>query len=458
MLRSDVGPDQTRDLGAKRHRSPSNVRDLVPGERIHAWDIIGILGGGGFGTVYEVRHAVSGQSAAMKLMHAHFVSSAEMLARFEREIEVLRRLSHPNIVNLLDAGFSPDKRPYLCMELLRGEELGTIIARAGTLGPHQALHIFEPLCEALSLAHSLNIVHRDIKASNIIVCQDAGGGLGRIVLLDFGIARLSDALSPELTASRQALGTPSCMAPEQIHGERVDARADIYALGGLLFHMLTGRLPFQDSSATMIQYLHMHARRPSVSILVTAPRQLDDVIACAMAIQPSNRFDSTRALLAATRAALRQTAVVPTPTGEIACVALLVTAGDRTGGTSLDAALLDDLESVMPTVERILSSHGFQLAVDLGATALFIARAESIRDPIAVATTVFDQLQRRSGRDPRVRVGVGVHRDSATFVGPEIQPGPLLFPATWNLPEDIEGVWITSKIDASAPTGRCVRN
>ncbi len=453
MLRSVVVSDDTRNLGGRR-RSPSNVRDLVPGERIHTWDIVGILGGGGFGTVYEVRHATSGVPAAMKLMHAHFVSSAEMLARFEREIVVLRRLSHPNIVTLLDAGFSADQRPYLCMELLRGEELGTIIARAGTLSPPQALAIFEPLCEALSLAHELNIVHRDVKASNIVVCRDDG----RVVLLDFGIARLSDALSPELTASRQALGTPSCMAPEQIHGEQVDARADVYALGGLLFHMLTGRLPFQDSSATMIQYLHLHARRPSVSVLVTAPRQLDDVIACAMAIEPANRFESPRALLAATRAALRQTAVVPTPTGEVPCVALLVSAGDRTGGEALDAALLDDLESVMPTVERILSSHGFQLAVDLGATALFIARAESIRDPIAIASSVFDQLQRRSGRDPRVRVGLGVHREAATFVGPEIQPGPLLLPATWNLPEEIEGVWVTSKIDASAPTGRCVRN
>lgn len=428
----------------------------MPGERIHAWDTLGILGGGGFGTVYEVRHSQTGQRAAMKLLHAHFVSSTEMLARFEREISVLRRLSHPNIVNLIDAGFSPDQRPYMCMELLDGEELGTIIARVGALAPLQALAMFQPLCEALALAHEMNIVHRDIKAANVLVCRGENGALGRVVLLDFGIAKLSDALAPELTASRQALGTPSCMAPEQIHGERVDARTDIYALGGLLFHMLTGRLPFQDSSPTMIQYLHLHARRPSVS--VAAPRRIDELIACAMAIEPSNRFDSARALLAATSAALRETAVVPAPTGEISCVALLVTAGDRTGGAALDAALLDDLESVMPAVERMLSSHGFHLAVDLGAAGLFIARAESIRDPIAVATAVFEQLQSRNGRDPRVRLGVGVHRDAAMFVGAVIQPGPLLIPATWNLPEDIEGVWISGNMDASAPTGRCVRN
>lgn len=449
--------DPTRNLLGPNPRTPSDARELASGERIHAWEVVRTLGGGGFGTVYQVRHVETNQPAALKLLHAHFVSSAEMLARFEREVAVLRRLSHPNIVNLLDAGFSPDLRPYLCMELLRGEELSALIVRNGALTPRQAFSIFEPLCDALSLAHDLNIVHRDIKASNVFVCQDEHGVMERVVLLDFGIARLSDALAPELTASRQALGTPSCMAPEQIHGARVDARADVYALGGLLFHMLGGRLPFQDSSPTMIQYLHLHARRPSISALVTAPRQLDEVISCAMAIEPANRFESTRALVAATRAAIRQTAVVATPVGEIPCVAMLVTARDRTGGAALDAALLDDLESVLPSVERILASHGFQLAVDLGATALFIARAESVRDPIAIATSVFDQLQRRAGRDPRVRVGVGVHRESATFIGPEIQPGPLLVPTTWNLPEDIEGLWVTSKIDASAPMGRCVR-
>lgn len=449
--------EQTRNLLGSRQRTPSDVRELAPGERIQSWEIGSVLGGGGFGTVYEVRHVETGVPAALKLLHAHFVSSAEMLARFEREVAVLRRLSHPNIVDLLDAGFSHDQRPYLCMELLHGEELGRLIAHVGPLEPRRALALFDPLCEALAVAHAQNVIHRDVKASNILVCPDPEGGPDRVVLLDFGIARLSDALGPELTASRQSLGTPSCMAPEQIHGDRVDPRADVYALGGLLFHMLTGRLPFQDSSPTMIQYLHLHARRPSVSVLATVPKQLDEVIACAMAIEPANRFESPRALSAAARAALRQTAVVATPTGEIPCVALHVSTADRTGGASLDAALLDDLEGVIPAVERILVQQGFQLAVDLGASALFVARADGVRDPVAVATAVFDQLERRSGRDPRVRVGVGVHRESAIFVGQEIQPGPLLLPSTWNLPDEIEGVWISAGIDPTAPSGRCVR-
>ena len=422
------------------------------------WVVQGVLGGGGFGTVYEVRHGRTGNPAALKLLHAHFVTSVEMLARFDREIDVLRRMRHPNVVQLIEAGFSTDQRPFLCTELLVGEELSKLIARAGRLAPMHALGVFESLCEAVAAAHEIGVVHRDLKASNVVVCPAEGTPYGRVVLLDFGIAKLSDALAPELTASRQSLGTPSCMAPEQIHGLHVDGRTDVYALGGLLFHMLTGHLPFQDSSATMTQYLHLHARRPSVSSVVSVSRRLDDVIACAMAIEPSDRFDHPRSLLAATRAALRDTTVVQVPPSDVSCVAIMVTATDRAGGATLDGALLDDLESVLPIAERILGAQGFQVAVDLGSTALFVCRADAVGDPVAVATGMFEQLSRRPRPHPRVKIGVAVHRDEARYVGLEIQPCALLRPATWNIPAEIEGLWVTSRIDATSPTGRCVRS
>jgi len=453
-----MADERTRDLrGAQPSGEPPGSREAKAGDAIGRWIIQRTLGGGGFGSVYEVRHDTTQQRAALKLLHAHFVTSPEMLARFDREIAVLRRLSHPNIVGLVDAGFSHHQRPFLCMELLEGEELGKVIEREGHITPLRALGVFEPLCEALASAHEINIVHRDIKASNVIVCTTPGPGLGRVVLLDFGIAKLSDALAAELTASRQSLGTPSCMAPEQIHGLRVDQRTDVYALGGLLFHMLTGRLPFQDSSATMTQYLHLHARRPNVSSLIGGSRRLDDVIVRAMAIEPGDRFPDTRTLLAATRSALRDSTIVQVPAGDVPCVGILVSTGDRSGGQALDAKLLDDLESVLPEAERLLVAQGFQLVVDLGASALFVARAEIVPDPVSIATAVFDRLQQRPRRDPRVGVGLAVHRDQAKYAGIDIQPGPLLRPATWQLPDGIEGVWVTKAIDPSAPTGRCVR-
>lgn len=429
-------------------------RELTPGEIVGSWTVVRTLGRGGFGSVYEVQNARNGRRAALKLMHAHFVTSQEMLARFEREVDVLRRLDHPNIVRLIEAGFSADDRPYLCMELLVGEELSTRIQRDGCLVPADALAIFAPLCEAIAVAHEIGIVHRDIKASNVVLCDAQGHEPPRVVLLDFGIAKLSDALAPELTASRQSLGTPSCMAPEQIHGLRVDARTDVYALGGLLFHMLTGRLPFSDPSATMTQYLHLHARRPTVSALAAVSRRLDDVIVRAMAVAPAERFDGPQSLLAATSAALRDTAIVQVPIGDVACIAILVMASDRSQGSSLDAALLDDLESVLPAAERMLTARGFQLAVDLGTSALFVARADSLADPISQIRAVFGELESRRSKDPRVRVGMGVHRDDATFLGAEIQPCALLRPATWGMPDSLEGVWISGKIDPTSPTGR----
>lgn len=438
--------DPTRDLGGERKRRPSGVRDLAPGERIGSWDVCGVLGGGGFGTVYDVQHERTGQRAALKLLHAHFATSPEMLARFEREIGVLRRLSHPNIVQLVDAGFSDDHRPYLCMERLTGVELGKLLAQTGPLDPHHAMTVFEPLCDALALAHRSNIVHRDVKASNVLVCDPDAQGERRIALLDFGIAKLSDALEPELTASRQSLGTPACMAPEQIHGMRVDARTDIYALGGLLFHMITGRLPFQDSSPTMVQYLHLHARRPSVSNLAGVPRKLDEVIATAMAIEPGHRFRDASALLEATRLALRDTAVLQAPVTDVPCIAFLVMVTDAQDGAPLEAPFLDDMETVLPAAERALRARGFRLALDLGASTLFVARADAVTDPVGVARSVFDELQQRRGRHPRVRVGLAVHRDTATFIGAEVQPGALLQPATWNVPERIDGVWVTSSV------------
>jgi hypothetical protein len=450
--------ERTRDLGGAQRRSDGGVRELGSGEHIGDWLVQRTLGGGGFGTVYEVRHSRTQQRAALKLLHAHFLTSPEMLARFDREIEVLRRLRHPNIVNLVEAGFSKEDRPDLCMDLVEGEELSKLIERTGRLSPHQALAVFEPLCEALSAAHELNIIHRDIKASNVLVSAGEHGAIDRVMLLDFGIAKLSDALAPELTASRQSLGTPSCMAPEQIHGLRVDGRTDVYALGGLLFHMLTGRLPFQDSSATMTQYLHLHARRPTASSMVPVSRRLDDVIARAMAIEPENRFDHPRSLLAAAHAALRESTMMPAQGGEVPCIAILVAASDRMGSAALDAALLDDLEGVLPAAERILIAQGFQIAVDLGSSALFVARAEQVPDPISLADSLYEQLARRPRRHPRVKVSVAVHRDDASYVGIELQPCSLLRPASWNIPEAIEGLWVTGKLDATAPTGRCVRS
>jgi eukaryotic-like serine/threonine-protein kinase len=432
--------DDTRSLRPARAtaqppQQQREGRELVPGERVGDWVIGARLGGGGFGAVHAARHAVTGAPCAIKVLHAHFTTSPEMLARFQREIDVLARLQHPNVVQTLDAGFA-DGRPYLCMELLGGRDLTALLQEQRALHVDLARRIFEPLCEAVGFAHEVGVVHRDLKASNVFVCD----GTSRVVLLDFGIAKLSDALAPELTATHQSLGTPGCMAPEQIHGARIDARTDVYSLGALLFHMITGQQPFYDPSDTMMQYLHLHARRPRASALVPEATRLDELIIRAMAIEPNDRYQDARSLLAALRQAMRQSRH-PDAVTNVDHAAILVAIEDLSAGRDFDETLLADLEGVLPAIERALSDRGFTLAVDLGSSALFIT--PEVDTAIEVAHDVWQQVERRPTRDPRVRVGMCVHRGSATLAGHRVQPCALLRPETWGMPELLDGLWLT---------------
>jgi eukaryotic-like serine/threonine-protein kinase len=440
---------RTRRLDAAgAHDAERDPRRLSPGEMVGDWIVARTLGGGGFGAVYEARHAETGQRIALKVLHAHLVASSEMVARFHREATVIGRLRHPSIVELVAVGVSADGRPYLAMELLDGEDLADVIRRGGPMSGQMALAVLEPVCSALATAHELGVVHRDVKASNVMVCRGAGGRR-RVVLLDFGIAKLSDALSADLTASHQSLGTPSCMAPEQVHGRTVDARTDVYALGTLAYFLLTGHMPFEDASLTMTQYLHLHARRPRVSHAAPVPERVDDVVARAMAIEPAERFSDPLSLLAALRAALRDSA--PFTAVEVAdAAAILVSVRDVGGG--LDEALVTDLESVLPAAERALAAAGFSLALDLGSSAVFAHHGCDGHHAIATAIAVWEELAHRRQRDPRVRIGICVHRAQATFQGAEVRSGTLLRPASWGLPDELDGVWATSAI-AEGATG-----
>lgn len=438
MTEEDRGP--TRRLRAQAPAGDGHAA----GTQIGHWVLGDRLGDGGCGAVYDAEHRDTHQRAALKVLHAHFTTSSEMVARFDREISVLARLQHPNIVQVVDAGFADDGRPYLCMERLVGQDLAARLAVETRLELDVARAILEPLCEAIGVAHSLGVIHRDLKASNVFLSED-----GRVVLLDFGIAKISDALAPELTASYQSLGTPGCMAPEQIQGARVDARTDVYALGGLLFQMLTGRMPFHDPSDTMTQYLHLHARRPRVSSIVPLPPTIDDVVTRAMAIEPAQRFPDAHAFISAFRVAVRATTRATTAT-PLDHAAIYVAIGDRTLGADLDEALVADLETVLVVAERTLAEHGFTLALDLGTSALFVAPITEVASAVAAARACGERLAQRPARDARVRVGICVHRGTARVVGDRVEPCPLVRPETWGMPDPLEGVWVTSAIEATS--------
>ncbi len=257
------------------------------------------LGRGGFGSVYRAKKS-DGSVVAVKVLLGELVANPMIVKRFEREVSATACVDHPSCIKVFDSGRLKDGSPYFAMELLEGEDLSRKIRREGRIGEREMLLLLEQVCDALQAAHMQSIVHRDIKASNIFLCTD-----GRVVLLDFGIAKFVDMPGMTLTMSRQIIGTPCAMAPEQLKGEPVDARTDVYALGALSYQMLTGKQAFAAPTPTLLQHLHCRAARPRPSSRVPVSTAVDGVIVRAMSIEPQRRPRDAGAFLRELETALR---------------------------------------------------------------------------------------------------------------------------------------------------------
>jgi len=270
----------------------------------HAFTLAGyhldsLIGEGGFGQVWRARRLADDQIVAIKVLHLELVQSVDALTRFQRELDAIERLHHPNVVRGLGHGTLTDGRPYLILEYIEGPSLREVLHERGALPPDEMLSILEPLCDALNVAHDAGLVHRDVKASNVILARDRGAV--RPVLLDFGLVKLVDQVGPALTSSRSMLGTPAAMAPEQMRGQPVDPRTDIYALGLLAFHILTGQPAFGGAPGVVQSYLQVHGPRPRPSSKVDIDPAIDEPIARALAPEPGARFSDARSLGAALR-------------------------------------------------------------------------------------------------------------------------------------------------------------
>lgn len=279
-----------------------------------------LIGEGGFGQVWRAQRDADGVAVAIKVLHLELVQSIDALTRFQRELDAIERLHHPNVVRGLGHGTLRDGRPYLILEYIEGPSLREVLHERGALPPAEMLTILEPLCDALNVAHDAGLVHRDVKASNVILARDRGAI--RPVLLDFGLVKLVDQVGPALTSSRSMLGTPAAMAPEQMRGQPVDPRTDIYALGLLAFHMLTGQPAFGGAPGVVQSYLQVHGPRPRPSSKVDIDPAIDEPIARALAPEPDARFGDARSLGQALRA------VIHGVVGEEIEVAVLYVEGD----------------------------------------------------------------------------------------------------------------------------------
>jgi serine/threonine protein kinase len=268
------------------------------------------LGNGGMGEVFEGTDLTLHRSVAVKLLSPSLVQDEPARARFLREARALAQVNSPHVVAVYDAG-EDDERPYLVMELVEGTTLERELERAGRLEPPRAVAIAKDIASGLASAHEQGIVHRDVKPSNVFLTPSDAAKVG-----DFGIARL-ERPDATLTLTGQTFGSPPYVAPEQATGGKVDARADLYSLGCVLFQMLVGRRPFSGDDAVSLVYQHVHTTPPRVdSLHPEVPVALGDLVAGLMAKDPDDRPDSAEEV---------QRALESVPTEPVATVPVTAT-------------------------------------------------------------------------------------------------------------------------------------
>jgi eukaryotic-like serine/threonine-protein kinase len=265
--------------------------------------IVRKLGEGGMGAVYEGTHELIGKRLAIKCLHTQYTSNKEVVERFHREAHAATAVGNEHIIEVSDVGAFDDGSPFIVMEFLEGIELGKLIETEGSLPIARLIKIATQLCSALSAAHARGIVHRDMKPENIYLIK-RDGNPDFVKVLDFGISKMreqNEALGGGLTKTGMALGTPYYMPPEQAQGVKdLDHRADIYAVGVILYQGLTGRLPFDAESypALMVKILTEQPAPPGL-FRRDIPQELEQVVMTAMAKDRARRFQTMDELAAA---------------------------------------------------------------------------------------------------------------------------------------------------------------
>jgi serine/threonine protein kinase len=301
----DFGPapgssEPAADSGLSAQSSPTVVGTVVGGR----YYVRRLCGEGGMGRVFEAEHIDIGRRVALKILHPAYSQTPDLVERLRREARAASKISHPNVVDVTDSGTTPDGSFFFVMEYLEGIELGELIYREGKLDIRRALHIGAQICRALQSAHDARVIHRDLKPENVLILT-RDGQKDFVKVLDFGIAKSGeiDNLDNErdshgdirrrLTHPGMTMGTPEYMAPEQAAGRPADPRTDIYAVGGLLYEMLSGKAPFEG--ANFMEILHKKATSVPAALSTLrddVPSALETLIMRALAKDPEQRPQS----------------------------------------------------------------------------------------------------------------------------------------------------------------------
>ena len=267
--------------------------------------VIALVAKGGMGKVYRAEQAPLGRICALKVLNPDYAGEhdPEFHKRFFLEASVASKLTHPNTVTIFDYGRTDDDVYYMAMEYLEGQTLHRAIREAGCLPEGRSVHIARQICRALREAHSLGAVHRDLKPANVFLTMH-GDETDLVKVLDFGLVKNVAGKGEDLTQTGMFMGSPKYMAPEQIRGDGVDARTDIYALGIILYEMLTGKVPFDRNSSVNILMAHVHDTAPTMRQMnpaVSVSRALEETIAACMEKDPDRRLRSMDEVLASLR-------------------------------------------------------------------------------------------------------------------------------------------------------------
>ncbi|MGI8780835.1 MAG: protein kinase domain-containing protein [Solirubrobacteraceae bacterium] len=273
--------------------SDAHLGRVVAGYRIEER-----IGRGGMGLVYRAEHLNLRRRAAIKIIAPELAEASGFRERFNREARIAAALQHPNIVTVYDAG-EENGLLYLAMQYIEGSDLSAVLRSQGRLRPYRAIDVCRQVAAALDAAHAQGLIHRDVKPANVMI-------EGRTAFLtDFGLTKRIEGTRTQLTKAGDVVGTIHYVAPEQIEGGRVDARTDIYSLGCLLYHCLSGELPFARDTDVAVIYAHLSEQPPRLtSARPELPGGLDAVIAKALEKAPERRFQSCADLMSAARAVI----------------------------------------------------------------------------------------------------------------------------------------------------------
>jgi serine/threonine-protein kinase len=280
-------------------------REAFTAKQLGQYRLKKLIGSGGMGEVYLAEHQMMKRPCVVKLIRPEKAGDPRMIARFEREVRATAKLSHWNSIDIFDYGRTADGTFYYVMEFLPGHNLGEIVSEYGPLSPARTVYLMGQVCAALNEAHGIGLVHRDIKPANIF-CAYRGGVFDVAKLLDFGLAKpkfVADETSSQLTIEGSVTGSPMFMSPEQATGDdNVDGRSDIYALGSVMYYILTGRPPFEYDNPFKAMIAHAsEAPRAPRQLNPDIPEALDEVVMRCMEKDPEHRYQDVLSLQRALR-------------------------------------------------------------------------------------------------------------------------------------------------------------